>query len=184
MGKYDGTPLQSRWQEAISFGAGPEASDFWVRDSDDVVNIIWLNPDGIRDIAMITHPLIMTSPSDGDEEVESEDYQPSIEDATGATEELPLRGETGSGGNGEMILGAYREAMFNFVPLRNIASFEVREGDDIARHYGLEVSGNKLVHVILNAPMGHLYWVANSPSEGDRLGQFFTSVLSAYLYTR
>ena len=62
LSKYDGTPLQSRWQEAISFGSGFAASDYWIRDSDDVVNIVWLNSDGIRDIGMFRYP-----PSSDDE---------------------------------------------------------------------------------------------------------------------
>ena len=55
LNKYDGTPLQSRWQEAISFGSGPMASDYWTRDSDNAVNIVWLNGDGIRDVGMIEY---------------------------------------------------------------------------------------------------------------------------------
>jgi hypothetical protein len=56
LSKYDGTPLQPRWQEAISFGSGLAASDYWVRDSDNAVNIVWLNADGLRDVGMIRNP--------------------------------------------------------------------------------------------------------------------------------
>jgi len=48
--KYETTPLRKRWEEAISFGTGASAIAYWVRDSEDVVNIVWLSPSGIRDI--------------------------------------------------------------------------------------------------------------------------------------
>ena len=176
IGHYDGTPLQSRWQEAISFGAGLEASDYWIRDSDNVVNIVWLNSDGIRDVAMVTSSIFIRphrEEADNGAEAEEPEADEGKDDDVGELDE-----------DGEVTVVEYRETMFNFVPMRNIASFEVREGDDIARQYGLEVSGNKFVHVILNTTVGHLYWVANLPSEAEQLDHFLTSVLSAFLYTR
>ena len=137
LSKYDGTPLQSRWQEAISFGSGFAASDFWIRDSDDVVNIVWINGDGIRDIGMIRYPA-------------------SSEDAT-----------------------PFFEAALTFVPLRSIASVDVREGQDIARRARFPASGNKMALVTLTAPRGHLYWIANLQSETEKLSGFVSSVLSA-----
>lgn len=50
--KYKDTALVVRWQEAIAFGEGIKAHSYWIRDSKDVVNIVWLNSDGIRDIAL------------------------------------------------------------------------------------------------------------------------------------
>jgi hypothetical protein len=47
------TTLPRRWDEAVSFGAGREADAFWIRESEDVVNIVWLNADGIRDITLL-----------------------------------------------------------------------------------------------------------------------------------
>lgn len=169
LGKYDGTPLQARWQEAISFGAGIAASDYWIRDSDNVVNIVWLNSDGIRDVAMVIMPVPSEQLWDADDEDE-EEYHDEGED------------DDDDGDYQDLI--EYREAMFNFVPLKSIASFEVREGNGIARQYGLAVSGDKLVNVILNTSVGHLYWVANSGDEIEHLDRFFQSVLTAYLHTR
>ena len=53
-GKYDGTPLWDRWEETTCFGAGQEATDYWIRDSDGLVNVVWINGDGIRDIALFS----------------------------------------------------------------------------------------------------------------------------------
>ena len=64
LGKYEGTPLVNRWQEAISFGAGLSASDYWIRDSGGAVNIVWLNPDGIRDVAMTWDEEVLTDTPD------------------------------------------------------------------------------------------------------------------------
>ena len=46
-------PLNERWQDAVSFGAGAEAVAFFVHDAPDVVNVVWLNEDGIRDITWL-----------------------------------------------------------------------------------------------------------------------------------
>lgn len=48
--KYQHTSLSKRWQDAISFGEREGAQSYWIRDSEDVVNIVWLCSDGIRDI--------------------------------------------------------------------------------------------------------------------------------------
>lgn len=50
--KYASTPIADRWKEANSFGAGYNADAFWIRDSEEVVNIVWLNRDGLRDITI------------------------------------------------------------------------------------------------------------------------------------
>jgi hypothetical protein len=54
LAKYKGTPLVMRWEEAIAFGEGIKAHSYWIRDSKDLVNIVWLNSDGIRDITLDT----------------------------------------------------------------------------------------------------------------------------------
>ena len=138
--RYDGSQLQSRWQEAVSFGSGLAAYNYWVRDSDDTVNIVWLNADGIRDVGMIRY--------------------------TARAGEPPVW-----------------EASFTFVPLKRIASIEVREGEHIARRAAFPASGNKMALVTLTASQGHLYWVANLEEEAEKLSKFVTDVLSAYLYT-
>ena len=51
--KYKDTSLQARWEDAVSFGEGAKALSFWVRDSEDVVDIVWLCLDGIRDITWL-----------------------------------------------------------------------------------------------------------------------------------
>ena len=172
LSKYDGTPLLSRWQEAITFGAGVDATDYWSRDSGDIVNIVWLNSDGIRDITMI-----LRSALSNDEESETEEEEPESHEEDYDREVLE---ETDSEG----IDDAHLESMFNFIPLRSINSIEVREGRSIASRMGIGATGDKLVHVIPNvgaANMGHLYWVANSSSEAEELGHFVKSVLTAYI---
>ncbi len=42
--------LSDRWQEAIKTSPEIEDDAFWIRDSDDLINIIWLTPQDIRDI--------------------------------------------------------------------------------------------------------------------------------------
>lgn len=51
--EYHQWPLSNRWNEAISFGAGADAGAYWIRDSEGLVNIVWLNRDGIRDITLV-----------------------------------------------------------------------------------------------------------------------------------
>jgi hypothetical protein len=168
LNKYDGTPLLSRWQEAVSFGTGLEATDYWIRDSGGIVNIVWLNSDGIRDITMIHQQGILED--SGEEELGSDEA-----DGEGASID-----EEGS-------YEVPTESMFNFMPLRSINSVEVREGQHIAFRMGIGASGNKLVHLIPNVGagnIGHLYWVADSPSEAEELEHFLNSVLSAYISSR
>ena len=55
LSKYSETTLAARWREATSFGAGSDSLAFWVRDSGYVVNIVWLNSDGIRDITLLMY---------------------------------------------------------------------------------------------------------------------------------
>ena len=158
LSRYDGTPLLARWQEATSFGAGREATDYWIRDTGRITNVIWLNSDGIRDVTLVhrfDHAEETQANSDSDESAEYE-----------------LGQESSS------------ESMFNFLPLRNISTIEVREGPNIAQRMGLSVNGDKLVHVIPNSGgAGHLYWVAGSPSEVEGLDRFLKSVFSAYLHS-
>lgn len=180
LGKYDGTPLLSRWQEAISFGAGIEATDYWIRDSGHIMNIVWLNHDGIRDITMVNYPAPV------EHLVEDEGLE-NAEELENDEEEIAADEEGSENDDEEETDRSSTESMFNFILLRNISSIEVREGDNIAFRMGIGASGSKLVHVIPNGGtgnIGHLYWVADSPTEGDELEHFLTSVLSAYLYSR
>jgi hypothetical protein len=126
--KYDSTSLPKRWQEAVTFGQGEIAQSYWIRDSEDAVNIVWLNSDGIRDITW--HP-------------------------------------------------ASGESMFNFVPLRSIVTFEVREKTNIAVQY-LNVTGNFVVRVIQGGPHGDIWWIAENEESAQRLHTFLTSVLKSY----
>ncbi len=161
--KYDRTPLLARWREAISFGAGMEETAYWIRDSGNVTNIVWLNPDGIRDITLVRYSVPAEELSDKGKGSE-EDSQIDTENPDST------------------------ESMFNFIPLRNISSVEVREAPNVAFQMGLGVSGDKLVHVIPNSGgssnTGDLYWVASSQSENQELEHFLNSVLSAYLHSR
>ncbi len=135
--KYKDTPLVSRWQEAIAFGEGEKASSYWIRDTEDVVNIVWLNKNGIRDITW--------SPSNA-------------------------------------------ECMLNYVPLRNIVTFEVREKDDVGRLL-VNVKGSYVVHVIPLSgaglgELGPLWWVAENEESKQRLQAFLSVVLEDYSQLR
>ncbi len=137
--KYDGTPLLDRWAEATSFGAGEVATNYWIRDSGGLVNAVWINDDGVRDIALLV-------PADTSE------------------------------------LGSYGESMFNFLPFSSIVAVEVRERPNIALEMGLPVPGDKLVQVITKtAPIGTLWWIANSTNELTELDIFLQSVYSEFL---
>jgi len=126
--KYQASDLSKRWQEAISFGQKEKAQSYWIRDSKDAVNIVWLNSDGIRDITW-----------------------------------YPRSAET----------------IFNFVPLKSIISFEIRERADIVRQ-SLNVGGDFVVRVIQGGEHGHLWWVAENEESKQRLHTFLTSVLKRY----
>lgn len=129
LAKYKDIALVARWREAIAFGEGIKADSYWIRDSEDVVNIVWLNSDGIRDITW-------HSPSG--------------------------------------------ESMFNFVPLKNVLTFELHERENIVEEL-LNVSGNLLIHVIVTGRRGDLWWVAENKESEQRLRTFFASVLERYI---
>lgn len=168
LARYDGTSLFNRWKQAISFGAGLTADAWWIRDSDDLVNIVWLNSDGIRDITLLVR---QDADGDGPEEDLDVDNDELEEDADASPDEELT--EVGSD-------AINFESMFNFIPLRNIVTFEEREAPEVAYQYGLGVSGNRIVQVVVNANQGNLYWVANTQEENETLNAFFTDVLTAY----
>lgn len=125
--------LSARWEEAVSFGKGAEAKTFWIRETDDAINLVWLNKDGIRDIAW--------SPANS-------------------------------------------ECMFNYIPLRSIVTFEVREKKDIVLGL-LGVKGDYTAHVIpQSAESGQLWWVAESEESKQRLRAFLSSVLTEFTRLR
>ena len=146
--KYEGTTINARWNEATSFGGGGRADAYWIRDSGYLVNIVWLNEDGIRDITLLRYP-----------------------------REMPID-ESSS----EILDAEYDESMFNYLPLTSIASFEVREGENVAHQFGLGVMGHKMVHVITNGPRGNLYWVAETEKESGDLDDFLYRVFSQYVH--
>lgn len=128
LAKYQSTELVMRWREAIAFGEGIEAQSYWIRDSKDVVNIVWLNSDGIRDITLLMLP---------------------------------------------------RESMFNFVPLKNIATIEVRETEGVAKQT-LGIEGNYAVHVVVTGTRGDIWWVAENEECKQQLNSFLSSLLESY----
>lgn len=128
--EYESASLRNRWEEATSFGAAGHADAFWIRNSKDLVNIVWLNEDGIRDITLLLQS-----------------------------------GET----------------MFNFLLLKNIATFEIRETEHLAKLLGLGVEGHLVVHVVMSAPFGQLYWVANTKKDAKELHVFLQAVMQKYL---
>ena len=129
LSKYQDSTLAKRWKEAISFGRGVQADAFWFRESEDVVNIVWLNADGIRDITL--------TPSNGN-------------------------------------------TIFNFLPLKHIVTFEVREAPDVASRYPLGVIGHLIVHLVPSSVQGHLFWVASTDQEEEELYSFLMAVATAY----
>lgn len=50
LARYNQTPLVSRWEEATSSEPDHKPIAFWIRDSDDLVNIVWLVHQDIKDI--------------------------------------------------------------------------------------------------------------------------------------
>jgi hypothetical protein len=92
-------------------------------------------------------------------------------------------GDAAGNGDDDGVPESFPESMFNFLPLRNISTIEIRAGTDIARQMGLTVSGDKLVRIIpKSANAGQLYWVAGTPTESQDLDRFAKSVFSAYVY--
>ena len=128
--KYETTSLRKRWEEAISFGTGASAIAYWVRDSEDVVNIVWLSPSGIRDIT----------------------WFPQV-----------------------------NQSVFNFLPLRSIAAFEVREGPEIAKRFGYPVKGNLLIRVFCVENRGNLAWVSDTKQQERNLRAFTHHAFTAYV---
>jgi len=51
--RYRETPLIHRWQEAITSEPEPKPLAFWIRESDDLVNIVWLTRRDVRDITWL-----------------------------------------------------------------------------------------------------------------------------------
>jgi len=127
--KYAETPLRKRWEEAISFGTGAGALAHWIRDSEDVVNIVWLSPTSIRDVTWV----------------------PTL-----------------------------NQAIFNFLPLRNITSIEVREGADIGKLFKYGVKGNLMVRMLCIRDTGDLAWIADGELQARELKVFLSKVLEAH----
>lgn len=48
--RYRHTSLAARWEDVIALDPDPKPLAFWMRDSDDLVNIVWLTPHDVRDI--------------------------------------------------------------------------------------------------------------------------------------
>lgn len=151
--KYAGTPLEARWSDATSFGAGATADAYFIRDWPDAVNVVWINEDGIRDITLVPAapiedgeaPELDRGSAEGDEELEAP------------------------------------ESMFNFLRLDEIVGFELREGPSVALSYGPFVEGDLMIEVYpSSAPRGQLWWVAADDEQAAALRAFLAVVLSAY----
>lgn len=128
--KYAPTSLQKRWEEAISFGTGASAITYWIRDSEDLVNIVWLSPHSIRDITWFP---------------------------------------------------ALNQTIFNFLPLRNIASVEIREGPDIGKRFGYVVKGDLLIRIFCITASGNLAWISDTKQQEQELQAFASQVFKAYI---
>ena len=71
--------------------------------------------------------------------------------------------------------------MFNFVPVKQIVTFEVREAPDVGARLGFAASGNLLVRTILGAMEGRTGWVARPGDESLRLREFLSVVVQAHI---
>ena len=128
--RYRQTSLISRWEEATSSDPDPKPIAFWIRESSDLVNIVWLTRYDIRDITLFRE--------DG-------------------------------------------ESTFNLLRYSAISGFQVREYKDVAKSYGLKVSGDNLVQVHSYVKEGNLFWVASNVRETAELRKFlgqYVNVLS------
>lgn len=52
------TALTERWQDALGDARIPEPLAYWIRESADIVNIVWLSDDALRDITWLTEQKI------------------------------------------------------------------------------------------------------------------------------
>lgn len=48
--RYSDTSLPMRWKEATMLDPNPKPLAYWVRESDDLLNIVWLTDSDVRDI--------------------------------------------------------------------------------------------------------------------------------------
>jgi hypothetical protein len=56
LAKHDIALLDSMWEQAISLQLEVNITDYWIRDSDDVIDIVWLTPLDIRDMTWFPAP--------------------------------------------------------------------------------------------------------------------------------
>lgn len=56
LAKHNIASLYKAWEQAISLEPKANIIAYWIRDSDDVINIVWLTPLGIYDISQFTEP--------------------------------------------------------------------------------------------------------------------------------
>lgn len=54
--KHNIASLSKTWEQAISLEPKADIIASWIRDSDDVINIVWLTPTGIYDISWFPEP--------------------------------------------------------------------------------------------------------------------------------
>lgn len=48
--RHPETSLSERWQDANNLGYLESITDYWIRDTPDLINIAWLSPDTVVDI--------------------------------------------------------------------------------------------------------------------------------------
>ena len=131
--KHDGSALAERWDEANAFGSSTEVFTSWIRETDDLINIVWLTPDGIKDITWFP---------------------------------------------------AFQRAMFNFLPLRSINAFEVREGKDIGMAFGYSVEGDYIIRALTTPQTAILVWIAATAQQQQDLKAFYKVLMTHYVTTR
>ncbi len=51
--RHPETPLANRWAEAQSTEPSPTPAAYWIRESEDLINVVWLTTRGIGDITWI-----------------------------------------------------------------------------------------------------------------------------------
>lgn len=119
--------LQKIWETAFSRVAEVPVIAYWIRDSDDVINIVWLTAVEVCDVFWFPDP---------------------------------------------------DQSAFNYIPLRNILSFEVRRTKNVAQYHGYKVKGDVLITAYCKPNSPNLFWAANTQKQIKDLEDF-----SRHLFT-
>ena len=129
LAKHDLAGLNRMCEQVIALEPEVNIVAYWIRDSNDVINIVWLTPLGIYDISWFPTP---------------------------------------------------DQSAFNYVPLRNFLSFEVRRLKDVSQYFGHKVKGDVIVVAYCQPHSPNLLWVADTKKQTNELEGFFSHVFASY----